>query len=62
MKGSSVLPWLFFGPLLLMLGAHVLWQVTGWPWAARVAVGALIWVGTFALVAFASHWWHYRGR
>jgi membrane protein YdbS with pleckstrin-like domain len=60
MNGSVILPWLLFGPLFLMMGGHVLWIVTGWPWSARVAIGALIWVLSLFVVFGVGHWWRYR--
>lgn len=52
MKGSTVIPWLYFGPLLVMMGCHLVYTLTDRVWAARVAQGMLAWVILFSLVLF----------
>ncbi|MCX5658266.1 MAG: hypothetical protein NTW19_00920 [Planctomycetota bacterium] len=65
MRGSTLLPWLFFGPLLLAIVANLLFRVTGWPWAGHVAQGAVIVTLAALLAAFVPNFlwfWRSRGR
>jgi membrane protein YdbS with pleckstrin-like domain len=61
LRGSTVLPWLFFGPLLAMVAVKVLYDVTGWDWA-RIVAQVLLVVVSLVLVAGAmpSLVWFWR--
>lgn len=62
MRGSTIIPWLFFGPLLVMIVSKVVYDVTGWAWAAVVAQVALAVVILVMLAAFAVHFRQYNNR
>lgn len=55
MRGSTIIPWLFFGPLLVTIVSKVVYDITGWAWAAVVAQVALAVVILVMLTAFAVH-------
>lgn len=55
MNGSTVLPWLFFGPLLGAIGGGLVYQITRWEMAALIAQVCAVLCGGFILVAFISN-------
>lgn len=54
MTKSTLLPWLFFGPLLVMSLSYSLWSVSGWELAKWLALGCLIWTILFIAVALVT--------
>jgi len=60
MHGSTLVPWIFFGPLVVMMVAKVIFDVTGSPWAGHVAKGALAIVVVVMATAFLVHFRRYR--
>jgi hypothetical protein len=54
MRGSTYIPWLFFGPLFTALAAKIAYDFTGREFFASVALGALILTILVACVAFVS--------
>lgn len=56
MRGSTLLPWLLFAPLLTTVVALPLWQLSGWTWlgwVAGIAGGLALLV---MLAAFVANW------
>lgn len=53
---STLLPWLFFGPLFGMMGGYILWTFTHWTFAKWAFLGCLIWVVAFGLTAFMANY------
>lgn len=54
LSSSTWLPWLFFGPLLVMMVAYIAHDLTGAAWLARVAQGALAFVVLVGVAGFLS--------
>lgn len=57
MQGSTWLPWLFFGPLLVAMASGIAYQFTRLPWLAMLAQLAL---GVLALVTVTAFIANYR--
>lgn len=65
MRSSSVIPWLFFGPLFGTMASYGLFRLTGWRWAevtcqVLLAFTCLVLLGA-ALPGFVWYW-RQRGR
>lgn len=55
MRGSTLLPWIFFGPLLTSSAAYVIYSASGWRAAAIVAQVSGGMVLIVILAAFAAN-------
>jgi hypothetical protein len=52
---STLIPWLFFGPLFGMMGAYLLWTLSHWNPAKWCALACLAWVVLFAVTALLAN-------
>jgi hypothetical protein len=53
---STLLPWLFFGPLFGIMFSNILWSFTKWEPAKWLMIACGIWVVLFAVTAFLANY------